>query len=111
MELRDLDAPAPGGSGRPAQTPPPQRRPGLQADPSAQALGHPLPAAPPARRAALTRGVGSMPTLYAVRVIVGGWIVQATWEPLRRVDAYPFPFLLFLNSVLQLLLHLGRAAL
>ncbi len=28
----------------------------------------------------------------------------ATWGPLRRVDPYPFAFLLFLNNVVQLVL-------
>jgi uncharacterized membrane protein len=54
--------------------------------------------------AALTRAVGSMPALYAVLVIVGGWMILATWGPLHRVDPYPFPFLLFLNNVVQLVL-------
>jgi uncharacterized membrane protein len=54
--------------------------------------------------AALTRVVGSMPALYAVLVIVGGWMVLATWGPLRRVDPYPFAFLLFLDNVVQLVL-------
>ncbi|MCW2935261.1 MAG: hypothetical protein JWM19_6223 [Actinomycetia bacterium] len=54
--------------------------------------------------AAVTRAVGSMPALYAVLVIVGGWMALATWGPLRRVDPYPFPFLLFLNNVVQLVL-------
>ena len=54
--------------------------------------------------AALTRCVGSMPALYAVLVIVGGWMALATWGPLRRVDPYPFAFLLFLNNVVQLVL-------
>jgi uncharacterized membrane protein len=54
--------------------------------------------------AALTRGVGSMPALYVVLVIVGGWMIAAAWGPLHRVDPYPFPFLLFLNNVVQLVL-------
>jgi uncharacterized membrane protein len=54
--------------------------------------------------AAVTRGVGSMPALYAALVLVGGWMVLATWGPLHRVDPYPFPFLLFLNNVVQLVL-------
>lgn len=53
---------------------------------------------------ALTRLVGSMPALYVVLVIVGGWMALATWGPLRRVDPYPFGFLLFLNNVVQLVL-------
>jgi uncharacterized membrane protein len=56
--------------------------------------------------AALTRCVGSMPALYVVLAIVGGWMVLATWGPLHRVDPYPFPFLLFLNNVVQLVLCL-----
>ena len=56
--------------------------------------------------AALTRWVGSMPTLYVVLAIVGGYMTLATWGPLHRVDPYPFPFLLFLNNVVQLLLCL-----
>jgi uncharacterized membrane protein len=54
--------------------------------------------------AAITRCVGSMPALYLVLVIVGGWMALATWGPLRRVDPYPFPFLLFLDNVVQLML-------
>jgi Protein of unknown function (DUF1003) len=56
--------------------------------------------------AALTRWVGSMPALYVVLAIVGGYMTLATWGPLHRVDPYPFPFLLFLNNVVQLLLCL-----
>jgi uncharacterized membrane protein len=54
--------------------------------------------------AAVTRGVGSMPALYVTLVIVVGWMIMATWGPLHRVDPYPFPFLLFLNNVVQLVL-------
>jgi len=54
--------------------------------------------------AAVTRVVGSMPALYVTLVFVGGWMALATWGPLHRVDAYPFPFLLFLNNVVQLVL-------
>ena len=69
--------------------------------------------------AALTRLVGSMPALYVALVIVGGWMTLATWGPLRQVDPFPFPFLLFLDNVVQLVLCLvilvgqrvlGRAA-
>jgi uncharacterized membrane protein len=45
-----------------------------------------------------------MPALYVVLVIVGGWMALATWGPLRRVDPYPFQFLLFLDNVVQLML-------
>ncbi len=54
--------------------------------------------------AAVTRGVGSMPALYVVLVFVAGWMALATWGPLHRADPYPFPFLLFLNNVVQLVL-------
>lgn len=54
----------------------------------------------------LTRSVGSMPALYAVLVIVGGWMVLAAWGPLHRLDPYPFRFLLFLDNVVQLVLCL-----
>jgi uncharacterized membrane protein len=43
-------------------------------------------------------------TVYATLAIVGGWMALATWGPLRRVDPYPFPFVLFLGNVVQLLL-------
>ncbi|MBV9026892.1 MAG: DUF1003 domain-containing protein [Streptomycetaceae bacterium] len=56
--------------------------------------------------AALTRAVGSMPALYLVLVIFGGWMALATWGPLHRVDPYPFGFLLFLDNVVQLVLCL-----
>jgi uncharacterized membrane protein len=39
-----------------------------------------------------------------VLTIVAGWMALATWGPLHRVDPYPFPFLLFLNNVVQLVL-------
>ncbi|GAB2724296.1 DUF1003 domain-containing protein [Kitasatospora kifunensis] len=56
--------------------------------------------------AALTRWVGSMPALYTALVIVGGWMALATWGPLHQADPYPFPFLLFLDNVVQLILCL-----
>jgi uncharacterized membrane protein len=56
--------------------------------------------------AALTRVIGSMPALYVVLVIVGGWMTLATWGPLHQADPYPFPFLLFLDNVVQLVLCL-----
>lgn len=54
----------------------------------------------------MTRAVGSMPALYVALTFIGEWIVLATWGPLRRVDPYPFPFLLFLNNMVQLVLCL-----
>jgi uncharacterized membrane protein len=56
---------------------------------------------------ALTRSIGSMTALYATLVIVGGYMALATWwGPLHRLDHYPFPFLLFLDNVVQLVLCL-----
>jgi uncharacterized membrane protein len=54
--------------------------------------------------AAVTRGVGSMSALYFALVFIGGWMILATWGPLRGPDPYPFQFLLFLNNVVQLVL-------
>jgi len=56
--------------------------------------------------AALTRWVGSMTALYVVLAIVGGYMALAAWGPLHRADPYPFPFLLFLDNVVQLVLCL-----
>ncbi|WP_026342578.1 DUF1003 domain-containing protein [Nocardia sp. BMG111209] len=57
--------------------------------------------------AAVTRWVGSMPALYTVLGAFTGYTALATWwGPLRALDPYPFPFLLFLNNVAQLMLCL-----
>ncbi|WP_036495510.1 DUF1003 domain-containing protein [Nocardia sp. BMG111209] len=56
--------------------------------------------------ATLTQRVGSMPALYVALTIFGGWTVLAVWGPLHRVDPYPFPFLLFLDNIVQLVLCL-----
>ncbi|MBO0852466.1 MAG: DUF1003 domain-containing protein [Nocardia sp.] len=56
--------------------------------------------------AAVTRWIGSMPALYAVLIAFATWMSLATWGPLRRLDPYPFPFLLFLNNIAQLVLCL-----
>src|SRR5215469_15071726 len=52
----------------------------------------------------LTRAVGNMWTVYGVTVFMLAWMAVATWGPLHRIDPYPFPFLLFLGNVAQLLL-------
>jgi uncharacterized membrane protein len=52
----------------------------------------------------LTRLVGSMWTVYATVAVVAAWMALGLWGPLRRVDPYPFRFLLFLGNVAQLLL-------
>ncbi|MCX4094743.1 DUF1003 domain-containing protein [Nocardia sp. alder85J] len=57
--------------------------------------------------AAVTRWVGSMPALYAVLVAFTAYMAVATWwPPMRRLDPYPFPFLMFLDNVAQLALCL-----
>lgn len=52
----------------------------------------------------LTRCVGSMWTVYATLTIVAAWALLATAGPLRPVDHYPFPIMLLLGNVVQLLL-------
>lgn len=52
----------------------------------------------------VTRKVGSMWSVYITIVFVFGWIVLATIGPLHKVDPYPFPFLLFLGNLVQLIL-------
>jgi uncharacterized membrane protein len=52
----------------------------------------------------LTRWVGSMWAVYATLAITGVWMSLATWGPLRGFDSYPFPFMLFLGNLAQILL-------
>jgi uncharacterized membrane protein len=52
----------------------------------------------------ITKKVGSMWVVYLTLVFISIWMILATWGPLRRADPYPFPFLLFLGNVVQLLL-------
>jgi uncharacterized membrane protein len=52
----------------------------------------------------MTRKVGSMWAVYFTLTFVVGWILLASWGPLHGVDPYPFPFLLFMGNVTQLLL-------
>lgn len=54
----------------------------------------------------VTRAVGSMPALYVALVFTGGWMALVALGPLRRMDHYPYPFLLTLNNVVQLVLCL-----
>lgn len=54
--------------------------------------------------AAMTRAAGSMWVVYFSLAFVLIWMALATWGPLHRADPYPFPFLLFLGNVVQLLL-------
>ena len=43
-------------------------------------------------------------SVYITVALVGGWIVLATIGPLHKSDPYPFPFLLFLGNLVQLML-------
>ena len=52
----------------------------------------------------MTKRVGSMWVVYLTIVFVAVWIALATFGPLRSADPYPFPFLLFMGNVVQLLL-------
>ncbi|MHB8646589.1 MAG: DUF1003 domain-containing protein [Thermomicrobiales bacterium] len=54
--------------------------------------------------AALTKSVGSMWVVYFTTLFVLGWIALASFGPLHAHDPYPFPFLLFIGNVVQLLL-------
>lgn len=69
--------------------------------------------------AAMTMAVGTMWVVYFTTAFVAAWVAVATWGPLHRTDPYPFPFLLLIGNVTQLLLVfvilvgqqvLGRAA-
>ncbi len=52
----------------------------------------------------MTKKAGSMGAVYLSLILIGGWIALASLGPLRTADPYPFPFLLFLGNVVQLLL-------
>jgi uncharacterized membrane protein len=52
----------------------------------------------------VTSRVGSMLSVYITIGFVSGWIVLAATGPLRKADPYPFPFLLFLGNLVQLML-------
>jgi uncharacterized membrane protein len=54
--------------------------------------------------ALVTREVGSMWSVYITIILVAGWILLATTGPLHKSDPYPFPFLLFLGNLVQLML-------
>jgi uncharacterized membrane protein len=67
----------------------------------------------------LTARVGTMWVVYFTVSFVLLWMLIGTYGPLHRLDPYPFPFLLFIGNVVQLLLVfvilvgqqvLGRAA-
>jgi len=52
----------------------------------------------------LTAHVGSMWVVYFTISFVLLWMLVGTYGPLRTLDPYPFPFLLFVGNVIQLLL-------
>ena len=52
----------------------------------------------------LTSKVGSMWSVYITIVFVFVWIGLASIGPLHKTDPYPFPFLLFLGNLVQLVL-------
>ena len=52
----------------------------------------------------LTQRVGSMWVVYFTITFVLLWMLLGAFGPLRRVDPYPFAFLLFIGNVVQLLL-------
>ncbi|GAC1345430.1 MAG: hypothetical protein NVSMB29_19650 [Candidatus Dormibacteria bacterium] len=52
----------------------------------------------------MTRRLGSMWVVYLTVMFVLTWMTLATWGPLHKADPYPFPFLLFMGNVVQLLL-------
>ena len=54
--------------------------------------------------AGLTKSIGSMWSVYITTAFVLVWVALATVGPLHKADPYPFPFLLFLGNVTQLLL-------
>ena len=54
--------------------------------------------------AAITGWVGSMWAVYAAVAVVVAWMALATWGPLRTFDAFPYPFMLFVGNLAQLLL-------
>jgi uncharacterized membrane protein len=80
---------APAGTVRP-------RKPPLMADEQAGLNGR--------LGAFVTSRVGSMWSVYITIVFVFGWTVLGATGPLRHSDPFPFPFLLFLGNLVQLLL-------
>ncbi len=60
----------------------------------------------PNRRIAawLTARVGSMWVVYFTISFVLVWMLLGAYGPLHRLDRYPFPFLLFVGNVVQLML-------
>ena len=53
--------------------------------------------------AAITRGVGTMWAFYIAAAFMAGWMLLASAHVIT-FDPYPYPFLLFLGNIVQLLL-------
>jgi uncharacterized membrane protein len=53
--------------------------------------------------AAITRGVGTMWAFYIAAAFMAGWMLLSEAHVIS-FDPYPFPFLLFLGNIVQLLL-------
>ncbi len=53
--------------------------------------------------AAITRGVGTMWAFYFAAAFMAGWMLLAATHVIS-FDPYPYPFLLFLGNIVQLLL-------
>jgi uncharacterized membrane protein len=53
--------------------------------------------------AAITRGVGTMWAFYIAAAFMAGWMLLSEAH-LISFDPYPYPFLLFLGNIVQLLL-------
>jgi len=54
--------------------------------------------------AALTERISSMWVVYFTTLFTLTWVALASFGPLHAVDPFPFPFLLFMGNVIQLLL-------
>lgn len=54
--------------------------------------------------AVMTKGVGSMWSVYFTCTVIISWMVLGTWGVLHHIDPYPFPFLLAVANVVELML-------
>ena len=52
----------------------------------------------------VTKAVGTMWAVYFITTFILVWMALGIWGPLRKVDPYPFAFLLFLGNVAELML-------
>jgi len=53
---------------------------------------------------AITGAIGTMYAVYALTLVMAGWILAQVAMGGRAFDPYPFAFLLFLGNIVQLLL-------